>query len=199
MFITEEPDCILFLLDEPTPNRLYPDLESLNAPTQPLIPVYTGDIEIISPSTMDNIPTDSTTTDNILTDPTMNNILTPPCTMDTILMAPCTMDTILTDTSNTGLQDTTGSVEQECLTVLAENKFKLPELPSQQKQRIDIPSGRDREEFNEEVNQSGTALEERVLSPVEAADSLTQQWMEYAKEQGSIWKSSIEVCDKDKV
>ncbi|KAI6659173.1 Deoxyadenosine kinase-like [Oopsacas minuta] len=39
-----------------------------------------------------------------------------------------------------------------------------------------------------------TAEDNRVQSPVEAADSLTSQWVEYARDQQSIWKSSKKIA-----
>ena len=169
------------LLDKPVPKpRLYPDLEySLNSPNEP---ATTEEPDSITPTrTMDN----TTATNPLSAD-------------DNILIDLCTMDNIVTgasgDQESTGLdQDNSGLIEQGNLTPISvENKFKLPELPLQQQRHTDISPGRDREVVNEEANSLGISLAERAQSPVEAADSLTQQWIEYAKEQQTIWKYSKE-------
>ena len=107
----------------------------------------------------------------------------------------------------TGLgQETFELEEQAPLTpVSVENKFNFPELPTQQKQQTNTdtnkisPTGRDVEVVNEEINLLGTAdPPERSQSPVEAANSLTQQWMQYAKQQQSMWRS-MDACEGEKV
>ena len=54
--------------------------------------------------------------------------------------------------------------------------------------RIEATGEKHSEVFNEGKELS--EFEDRVQSPIEAADCLTSQWMEYAKEQQSIWKYS---------
>ena len=53
--------------------------------------------------------------------------------------------------------------------------------------------------LNEEKDLDISSEDNRVQSPIEAADSLTSQWMEYAKDQHGIWKSSKETAPIGKV
>lgn len=69
-----------------------------------------------------------------------------------------------------------------------EHKPEINTIVREEFPKIEATSEKHSEMFNQEKDLPHP--DDRVQSPIEAADSLTSQWMEYAKEQQSIWKSS---------